>query len=401
MKVVLKNFAWSAAFMPLPCLSANDRRSGINAAPRFKIASALKRVIAMSAIFAAGIVPAFSQENPVGEFENHTDIGAPKIAGAASYDAANQSYTVSGAGTNMWFGADQCHFVWKKLKGDFILRTRVNFVGESAAEHRKAGWLVRASLDADAPYADGVEHGNGLTSLQFRQTKGTNTSEIVLAMAGADVLQFERRGGKFIFSAARYGEPFVSGEVAGVNVGDEVYAGLFVCSHNGDVAETAAFRDVRIIRPAASNFTPYRDFLGSLLEILDVHSGKLEKIYSSAQPFEAPNWTRDGSALIYNVSGRAQGWGRLMRFDLATKQISPLDLGTDIANNNDHVLSFNGKMLGISGSSASLGGGSRVFTVPDRRRNAPTDHNQHAVVFARLVTGRKMARIHRRAQRQI
>jgi Tol biopolymer transport system component len=302
--------------------------------------------------------------SPVGEFADHGDIGAPKLAGSAAYDPAAQAYTLTGAGTNMWFGSDQFQFAWKKLNGDFILRTRVEFIGQGAIAHRKIGWMVRPSLDPDCPYADCAEHGDGRTSLQFRRTKGADTGEVVLPITNADVLQLERRGDRFIFSAAHRGEPFVSGELTNLDLGDDVFAGLFICSHTADVTERAIFHDVRIIRTARADFVPYRDFLGSVLEILDVQSGRLEKIYSSAQPFEAPNWTRDGKALLYNVSGRAEGWGRIVRFDLATRQPAVLDTGAAINNNNDHVLSFDGTMLGVSDQSASHGGQSRVFTLP-------------------------------------
>ena len=112
------------------------------------------------------------------------------------------------------------------------------------------------------------------------------------------------------------------------------------------------------------NFVPYRDYIGSVLEILDVQSGRLEVISSSAQPFEAPNWTRDGAALIYNISGRAAGWGALSRFDLATKKATVMATGQARQNNNDHVLSFDGSRLGISDQSSFHGGQSAIFTVP-------------------------------------
>jgi len=318
----------------------------------------------MTSLIAAGVIPAWSQENSLGEFAGQTDIGSPKLSGSASYDAANQSYTIAGAGSNMWFTNDQCHFVWKKLKGDFILRTRVGFIGPGAVEHRKTGWMVRPNLDADAPYADCAEHGSGLTSIQFRRTRGANTEEIKLAITNADVLQFERKGTAYIFSAAHFGEPFVSAELPDLNLGDDVYAGLFVCSHDANVVEKAVFQDVRILRPAREGFVPYQDYLGSVLEILDVHSGRLKKVYESKQPFEAPNWLRDGSALIYNLSGRAPGWGRLQRFDLATRKPSLLSTDPNNRNNNDHVLSFDGTMLGISDQSPEHGGQSCIFTLP-------------------------------------
>jgi dipeptidyl aminopeptidase/acylaminoacyl peptidase len=223
--------------------------------------------------------------------------------------------------------------------------------------------MVRPGLEADAPYADCAEHGNGLTSLQFRRTKGATTQQIVLSTNGADVLQFERKGSNYIFSAARYGETFTSAELTNLDLGDEVYVGLFVCSHNPEVVEKAVFRDVRVIRPVKDRFVPYRDYIGSILEVLDVTSGKLEAIHSSSQPFEAPNWTHDGAALIYNVSGRAEGWGGLARFDLATRKATPIDTGFANRNNNDHVLSFDGTMIGLSHQGPETKGQSAVYTV--------------------------------------
>ena len=96
----------------------------------------LRKLIVMSSLIAAGVAPALSQESSLGEFTGQTDIGSPKLAGSASYNAAIQSYAISGAGINMWFTNDQFHFVWKQLKGDFILRTRVEFIGKGAVEHR-------------------------------------------------------------------------------------------------------------------------------------------------------------------------------------------------------------------------------------------------------------------------
>ncbi|HMP83369.1 MAG TPA: biopolymer transporter TolR [Verrucomicrobiota bacterium] len=320
-------------------------------------------LIAMTAMLFSMAGTNLAQPTALGQFDGHCDIGQPKLTGSASYDAASQEYTLTAAGTNMWYGTDQFHFVWKKMKGDFILRTRIEFEGKGVDPHRKLGWMVRPNLDADAPYADCAEHGDGLTSLQFRRSKGANTEQIVLPVTNANVLQFERKGNTYIFSAARYGETFVSRELTNFNLGDDVYVGLYLCSHNGDVVEKAKFRDVRIVRPVKEGFTPYRDYIGSVLEILDVHTGKLEMIHRSAQPFEAPNWTTDGKELIYNISGRAEGWGRLARFDLTTRTPTLIDTGTCIKNNNDHVLSFDGTMLAISDQSAP-GGQSTIYTLP-------------------------------------
>ena len=320
------------------------------------------RFVSCAAILIAGVSLVISaQTSPLGDFEGHGDIGAPKIAGSAAYNPASQDYTLTAAGTNMWAQRDEFHFVWKRMTGDFILQTRVELIGKGVDPHRKAGLIVRASQDADSPYADAVVHGDGLTSLQYRRTKGAMTEESRPDIKGADVLQLERKGTTFTFSAAKFGEPFVTTEVKDLNLGDDVLVGLFLCSHNPDVVERAVFSNVRIIRPAKDGFVPYRDYIGSVLELLDVPSGRRQVIHRSEHPFEAPNWTPDGSALIFNGSGRGENRGKLFRFDLATRQPVVIDTGTNNRNNNDHVLSFDGTMLGISDQSA---GQSAIYTVP-------------------------------------
>jgi Tol biopolymer transport system component len=316
-----------------------------------------------SAIAAAASLAAHGQGASIGQFDGHGDVGAPKLAGTAVYNAVSQEYSVSAGGANMWAQKDEFHFVWKRMTGDFILQARVELVGKGVDAHRKVGLMVRPSQDADAPYVDGVVHGDGLTSLQFRRTKGGTTEEIRSAIKGADVVQIERKGQTYIFSAAKFGDTFTNSEIADVQLGDEVLVGLALCSHNADVTERAIFKDVRLVKPVKDGFKPYADYIGSVLEILDVQTGRRQIVYRSEQPFEAPNWTTDGSALIYNTSGRVEGRGRLFRFDLLTRQPALIDTGTNNRNNNDHVLSFDGTMLGISDASIP-GTGSTIYTVP-------------------------------------
>jgi TolB protein len=302
----------------------------------------------------------------LGQFDAHGDIGAPKRAGSAHYNGFSQEYTLAAAGVNLWGPRDEFHFVWTRLTGDFILQARIELLGQGVEPHRKVGLMVRSTLDADSPYIDAVVHGDGLTSLQFRRAAGAATEQVVSAVKGADVLQLERRGSHVTIGAARFGDPFVASGLDDLPLGDEVYVGLFLCSHNPDVVERAVFHDVRLTRPARDGFVPYRDYIGSRLEILDLESGRRTLVHGSAQPFEAPNWTRDGSALIYNTSGSDPATrGRLYRFDLGTRQATLVDTGFAVRNNNDHVLSFDGEQLGISDQSQG-DGRSTIYTLPAR-----------------------------------
>jgi len=319
--------------------------------------------IAAAALVLGAVGARAADSGPLGQFEGRGDVGAPQIAGASAYNPLSQDYALSAAGVNMWAQKDEFHFVWKRMKGDFILQARVQFQGQGVDPHRKAGLIIRNTLDPDSPYADVALHGDGLMSLQYRRTKGALTEQVESAVKGPDVIQIERKGSAYTMSVARHGEPFTTTTLPELALADDVYVGLFLCSHNIGVIERAVFSGVRIVRPMRDGFQPYRDYIGSVLEVLDVESGRRQILHTSAQPFEAPNWTRDGAALVYNSSGGTDSRGRLWRYDLATRQATQIDTATNIRNNNDHVLSFDGATLAISDQSAD-GGRSLIYTVP-------------------------------------
>jgi Tol biopolymer transport system component len=296
---------------------------------------------------------------PGSAFTDHTDIGeARRGGGSAAFDPEWQEFTLASASTNMWDAHDECHFVWRKLTGNCIIQADVELVGAGVDPHRKLGVMIRDSLEPDAAYVDALVHGDGATALQFRRRQGEETEQIQAPLIGAHVLQLERKGNKFTMRVARAGEPFASERSVDVELGAEAYVGLFVCSHNAEVTEQGKFRNVRVTVPAADNFVPYRDYIGSNLELLDVATGRREVVYQVDDSLQAPNWTIDGKALIYNRGGR------LYRFDLATRTPTEINTGRALANNNDHVLSFDGKMLGISHHAPEDNGRSNVYVMP-------------------------------------
>jgi TolB protein len=293
--------------------------------------------------------PGFAQQFPLGIFDYQSDIGQVKHPGSTHYDPAEQQYIIAGSGTNIWMGNDEFHFVWKKMKGDFLLRTNAGFIGKGVDPHRKWGWMVRSTLMQGSKHVSAVVHGDGLTSLQYRPGISANTEEIKSGINAADVVQLERKGQRYTMSVARNGEPFVSETVDSVDLGEDVYVGLFVCSHNRDVSEKAMFKNVRVVVPAPADLVPYRQYIGSNLEILDVESQNSKVIYQTPGSIQAPNWNIDGKSLIYNANGL------LYQFDLYTNTPKLLNSGTVRKNNNDHVLSFDGKLLAISSGDGEKG----------------------------------------------
>jgi regulation of enolase protein 1 (concanavalin A-like superfamily) len=205
-----------------------------------------RRRVLFVALFAATSFATLAQGGSLGQFDDHADVGAPAIAGTATYDAGSQAYTVAAGGVNMWGQRDEFHFVWKRITGDFTIQARVALVGTGVNGHRKAGLMVRPNQDADAPYVDGIVHGDGLTSLQFRRTRGAITEEQRVTTAGAEILKLERKGNTYTFSAAKSGESFMTTELADIALGDTLLVGLVVCSHDAGVTEKAIFKDLKI-----------------------------------------------------------------------------------------------------------------------------------------------------------
>ncbi len=192
---------------------------------------------------------ASAQRANLGVFTNAGDVGGPAIKGATAFDAGAGEYRITGSGINMWAKQDQFQYVWKPLTGNFTVNATVRFLGQGA-EHRKAGIVVRQSLDADATYADVVVHGNGMPSLQWRSRTGEDTYTLDLPFddPGTFNIRLVRTGVRIYMYVGKNGaEPkeIVHTEVT-FQPQAPVLVGLAVCSHDPAVSETAVFSKVSI-----------------------------------------------------------------------------------------------------------------------------------------------------------
>lgn len=280
---------------------------------------------------------------PVGIFEGQSDVGTPARAGSAVSRSATE-YVVTGGGANMWATNDAFHFVWKRVSGDVRLRADMTWLRAGGNAHRKACLLIRQSLEPGAPYVDAVLHGNGLTSLQFRDTPGGLTHEVQANVTAPRRLQIERAGDFFFLSLAGPDQPFrASGCTYHLKLHDPVYVGLGVCAHDDQRLETARFANVELrVRPRTQS-THLR--LESTLEIVPIASKDRRVVYSAWDHFEAPNWSRDGSYLLFNRHGR------LYRLPVAGGVPQVINTGFATNCNNDHGFSPDGRQIALSDSS--------------------------------------------------
>lgn len=288
----------------------------------------------MNVIFATILLSAtvFAQS----PFDGSGDVGDTSKSGAIVPDAGR--FKVTGGGANVWGKSDAFFFTWKKITGDITLTADVTFEGAGKNTHRKAMLMLRQDLLPDSPYADIALHGDGLTALQYRESKGADTKEHRSPITKPTRIRIERRGNQIRVYAGQPNQPLTATGPQIIEFTGSIYAGLAVCSHDAGVLETAVFANVRIEQSVGQQ--QYR----SHVSVYDFKTRETREVYAADGVIEAPNWSRDGKFLIVNTAGN------LYRLPLNEPKLQQIELG-DYRCNNDHDISRDGRLLAFSASS--------------------------------------------------
>jgi Tol biopolymer transport system component len=244
-------------------------------------------------------------------------------------------------------------FAFRKIYGDFILTVQLK--NQKNTDQTFYGLQIDAA-DSALSFKTKLDQQSNLIIELLQGTKSKYLGRDG-QVKNPDVLQVEQVGAELIFSAANYGKPlkviarYTLPNVLNMNVG--VYR-EFVA---GD-KRILEMRNLRWVIPAWKGFIPYHHYLGSRLEILDVVSGERKVIYETAAGIEAPNWTSDGDTIIYNCSGR------VYKLYLPTKKVSLFNTGFEVKNNNDHIISYKSKLLGITHMEKAIDDNWYVYKLP-------------------------------------
>jgi len=246
--------------------------------------------------------------SPLGIFRGESDVGRPSVLGAGSlrYDPKSKAYVVTGGGANMWASADHFHYVWIRLSGDVALEATVRFTGTAPATgkpdpHRKACLLLRQSLDADSPYADAALHGDGLTSLQWRDAKGAVTHEVQSSVVAPERLRIEKRGDYVTMSVAtRGGQLTPSGGAARVPLTGDFYIGIAVSAHDTTRLESATFSKVSLT-PLAPLAAGGATAIVSTVETISLRSKdrRAAAVVTQPGPIGEAFWYPDTTRMVY------------------------------------------------------------------------------------------------------
>ena len=178
------------------------------------------------------------------------DIGSPSVAGSAAESAG--TFTVRGAGTDIWYTSDQFHFVSQTLTGDVDIRALVSAV-QSINPWTKAGVMIRETLAGASPHASTlVTPAQGL-AYQRRITAGAESLHTSGGLATAPYwVRLVRAGQLFTSYVSADGaswQPIGSETIA---MGPSVQVGLVVTSHDAARTATATFSNVSVSTAASA-----------------------------------------------------------------------------------------------------------------------------------------------------
>ena len=190
-------------------------------------------------------------------------LGRAGPTGGLTYDEATKTYSLTGAGADIWGNADQFHYAYKTLDGDGTMIARVVSVGTGTSEWAKGGVMIRQSLAAGSTHAfmpitgpsATVQSGGNGASFQRRLVANlaSTNNDSGTRVAAPYWVKIERKGDDFTGSISPDGVTWTQlGTAQTIAMGNPVYIGLAVTSHVAGALRTFTFDNVA----TTGNVTP-------------------------------------------------------------------------------------------------------------------------------------------------
>ena len=172
------------------------------------------------------------------------DVGNVGIAGTAS--ASGGTFTIEGAGADVWGSADAFRYVYQPVTGD------VDIVARVASEEYvhawvKGGVMIRESLAADAPHAFMlVSPGKGLAFQRRLVAGGLSTHTSGGAGAAPAWVKLSRRGSTITAYRSADGKTWTTVGSDSFTMPSTVHVGLAVSSHDASQLATVTLDGVAV-----------------------------------------------------------------------------------------------------------------------------------------------------------
>ena len=181
----------------------------------------------------------------------HRDIGGVGASGGATFDGS--TFTVTGAGADIWDSADEFQFAYTPISGDFDLVTRVKAV-QNVSQWTKAGLMLREQLTAGARHGSIFVTPTTVKGIAFQRRTtmdGPSVSTAGPAITAPVWLRLSRTGDvvSAFYRTSDSGDWTSIGTQAFAALTPHLLVGLAVSSHVDATLATATFDHVQIIPP--------------------------------------------------------------------------------------------------------------------------------------------------------
>ena len=177
------------------------------------------------------------------------DIGGPALRGAATFQSG--TFTVTGAGTDIYYGSDQFRYAYRRADGDVDIVARLRSL-EYANAWTKAGVMIRASLAANAAHGFMLVSPSMGLSFQRRRDNGLLSIGTDGGAGKAPVwVKLQRRGAVITAFRSADGINWTMVGSDTIVMPSSFYVGLAVTSHDAQKRVKAVFDAVAVsVRPA-------------------------------------------------------------------------------------------------------------------------------------------------------
>ena len=177
---------------------------------------------------------------------SNSDVGAVGLSGNSSYDSTSGTFTVTGAGADIWNTADAFQYAYTQMAGDTRIVARVASVSNGAA-WVKVGVMVRQSLDPSSPQGLMlVSNTKGLAFQRRLAQGGLSTNTGGGALTAPWWVRLDRIGNTVTAYQSADGVIWTEVGQDTIPMGSPVYYGLAVSSHTTTATATGVLDHVTI-----------------------------------------------------------------------------------------------------------------------------------------------------------
>jgi regulation of enolase protein 1 (concanavalin A-like superfamily) len=176
---------------------------------------------------------------------SNSDVGSPITAGSSTISSG--TYTVSGAGWDIWDNRDEFQYLYQRVTGDVEIIARLEGITGADEWWSKAGVMLRESLAAGSRHA--LMAGTGRSGWAFQRrllTDGTSyhTSGPITNPPGW--VRLVREGNLFTAYYSTNGSSWTIVGTDTIAMGSTIYAGLAVSASNTLERANGTFTNVTV-----------------------------------------------------------------------------------------------------------------------------------------------------------